>query len=290
MCPHGCGTLQRLVGVKPVGGFIGVPEFGLRRQDPELFGIARSQYLFDPAGNPPPPLTDYGRALRAARQSSFNIEKSGARMRTFCPRPDSSQPLKLEKAHLKDVATARRAPTECLVVAGMGNGQAEQLYLMHEFTTDILRIQVRANRVGQCVLTSAAYSRVQHLNDEGEKKKAQTILVWSLSQALCTAAARLLEIDPRELGFTFRFSPGDTLLSREIILFDTAPGGAGYCYQVFERLQELFETAVRVLECPNDCEDSCYSCLRSFDNQVFHSRLNRHYVLEGLMRFIQENW
>jgi hypothetical protein len=47
---------------------------------------------------------------------------------------------------------------------------------------------------------------------------------------------------------------------------------------------------VRVLECPNDCEDSCYSCLRSFDNQVFHSRLNRHYVLEGLMRFIQENW
>jgi hypothetical protein len=40
-------------------------------------------------------------------------------------------------------------PLECLVVPSMGNGQAEKHFLMREFTTDILRVQIIENENGK---------------------------------------------------------------------------------------------------------------------------------------------
>jgi hypothetical protein len=289
-CPNGCGVLVSLSAVRPLGGFVGQVETGLARQDPDLFALARSQFLFDPAGNPPPELKLMGVAVGAARQTSFNVEKSGARMRTFAPRPDSDQSLELGIANLRDVGMPGGQHSECLVLPPKANGSMHKLFMMHEFTTDILRLQIRENQVGRSLLCSSTYSAAVDLGDDGEKKKAATILLWTLSQALAIGGARLLQIDPREIAFTFRHAPNGALLSREVILFDTAPGGAGYCNQLYEDLGEVFRAAIEVLDCKEYCGDSCYACLRSFDNQAIHARLNRTYVLEGLREFVHANW
>jgi hypothetical protein len=289
-CPNGCGALVSLCSVRPLGGFVGRVERGLARQDPELFSVARSQFLFDPAGNPPLELKPNGVGLSAVRQSSFNIEKSGARMRIFVPRPDGDQSLELGKANLRDVGMPGNQLYECLVVPSESNGPRDKYFLMHEFTTDILRLQVKDNAVGKLLLSSDSYLKAAHSDDDGEKRKANTILVWTLTQALAIGGARVLQIDPREIAFTFRCATNDALLSREAILFDTAPGGAGYCDQLYEDLRGLLEASVDILDCKEACGDSCYACLRSFENQAIHSRLNRHFVLEGLRKFVAANW
>lgn len=289
-CPNGCGILVSRLAVKPLGGFAGKFEPGLARQDPEIFLVRGSQYLFDPHGNPPPPYESHGKALRAARQSSFHIERSGARMRMFSPRPDVDKGLTLKKVLLCDVAASGRQQVECLVLPELGTGSAETVYLMHEFTTDILRLQIEDSKIGRLLLSSESVRRAFETADEAEREKAETIFLWTLGQALCTGGARLLQIDPHELAFTFRRTTGTILLSREIILFDTASGGAGYCDQLYENLKGLFSRAEEVLECNKECGDSCYSCLRSYENQATHARLNRTYVLDGLRAFSAENW
>jgi hypothetical protein len=179
---------------------------------------------------------------------------------------------------------------ECLVLPELGSGAAENVYLMHEFTTDILRLQIEDSKVGRLLLVSEPLRYALQSDDQAEKEKAETVFLWTLGQALCTGGARLLQIDPNELAFTFRRAPGNLLLGREIILFDTASGGAGYCDQLYENLKGLFNEAARVLDCKESCGDSCYSCLRSYENQVAHARLNRSYLLEGLRAFDAENW
>jgi len=289
-CPNGCGMLVSRMAVMPLGGFAGKFEHGLIRQDPEVFLVRRSQYLFDPRGNPPPPYESHGRAIRAARQSSFHIHRSGARMRMFSPRPDFDKGVTLKRALLRDVAAPGRQPVECLVLPELGSGAAENVYLMHEFTTDILRLQIEDSKVGRLLLVSEPLRYALQSDDQAEKEKAETVFLWTLGQALCTGGARLLQIDPNELAFTFRRTPGNLLLGREIIVFDTASGGAGYCDQLYENLKGLFNEAAQVLDCKESCGDSCYSCLRSYENQVAHARLNRSYVLEGLRAFDAENW
>jgi hypothetical protein len=47
----------------------------------------------------------------------------------------------------------------------------------------------------------------------------------------------------------------------------------------------IFEDALRVLEtCPDNCDRSCYRCLRSFRNKFEHDLLDRH-VGASLLRF-----
>jgi hypothetical protein len=161
---------------------------------------------------------------------------------------------------------------------------------MHEFTTDILRLHLRKSTVGNLLLSSRPFRDAYGNVDPSERKKAETILLWTLGQALASGGARLLGIDPHELAFTFRRATEELLLNTEVILFDTASGGAGYCDQLYDNLNLLFARAADVLECSGECGDSCYSCLRSYDNQAFHARLNRFYLVEGMRKFNSGNW
>lgn len=160
---------------------------------------------------------------------------------------------------------------------------------MHEFTTDILRLQF-IEAASPVILSATDTQKVMQLIDEEERSKALTVFRYTLGQALTNAAARNLQIDPRELDFTLRFVPSGAALNTEFILFDTAPGGAGYASKCFDEpdLLQVFANAVRLLRC--DCGDSCYGCLRSYSNQWMHARLNRKFVLDGLEKFNEANW
>ena len=102
----------------------------------------------------------------------------------------------------------------------------------------------------------------------------------TVSEALAKAACQLLEIEPGELMAEFRpaLTPdGARGLEAEIFLYDTLPGGAGFASQLVDCGQELFQQAHHLMaSCPEECDASCYRCLRSFKNKVEHSLLDRH--------------
>ncbi|MGO8735194.1 MAG: DEAD/DEAH box helicase [Terriglobia bacterium] len=287
-----CGGQNRTCRVVvPKGGFLGQVPRRPPTLDPTLFELQTSEVIFDPAADPPPPMEKRGRFVFAARQSAGQM--TDARMRMFSPRPAFESGLELVESLEMDVADPARAQSLCLVLpnraAPVARGQVRDYYLMHEFTTDILRLQFTSAAEGT-VLSAGPLQDVLKSDDQEERAKARTIFLYTLGQALTTGAARHLQIDPAELEFTLRFIPGDAALKTELIVFDTAPGGAGNASKCFEEeeLRGVFRRALDVLSC--QCGDSCYECLRSYGNQWMHARLNRQYVLPGLKSFIGANW
>ena len=129
---------------------------------------------------------------------------------------------------------------------------------------------------------------------------ATDVALRSVSEALAKAASLLLEIEPGELMAEYRpaLTPaGRQGLEAEIFLYDTLPGGAGFAAQLIDRGNELFRLAQKLMQdCPENCNSSCYRCMRSFKNKFEHVLLDRHvgyellfYLLSGkLPRFNQK--
>lgn len=115
------------------------------------------------------------------------------------------------------------------------------------------------------------------------------VALRTVAEALTIAATARLEIEANELQAEFRpaLTPwGGQGREAEIYLYDTLAGGAGFAQQVSELGREIFELALDRLEnCPADCEESCYRCLRSFRNRFEHTQLDRH-VGAGLLRYL----
>ena len=113
-----------------------------------------------------------------------------------------------------------------------------------------------------------------------------TVALRTVSEALAKAASQLLEIEPGELMAEFRpaLTPaGISGLEAEIFLYDTLPGGAGFSSQLADHGLELFRLALYLMKtCPENCDASCYRCLRSFKNKFEHSLLDRHVGVELL--------
>ncbi len=115
----------------------------------------------------------------------------------------------------------------------------------------------------------------------------------TVCEALAAAACRLLEIETGEILAEFRPALNDsgaagTLV--EVFLYDTLAGGAGFSPQMVPRAKELFATALKLLEgCPEDCDASCYRCLRSFRNKLDHGQLDRHVGAQLLRHVVDGN-
>lgn len=118
------------------------------------------------------------------------------------------------------------------------------------------------------------------------------VALRTVSEALAKAACRLLEIEPGELLAEYRpaLTPGGLSgLEAEIFIYDTLPGGAGFASQLPATGLDIFREALRLVKtCPQNCDASCYRCLRSFKNKFDHSLLDRHvgaqlleYLLNG---------
>jgi ATP-dependent helicase YprA (DUF1998 family) len=112
------------------------------------------------------------------------------------------------------------------------------------------------------------------------------VALRTLSEAVAKAGSEMLEIEPGELMAEYRPSltaEGREGLKAEIFVYDTLPGGAGFSSQLVERGVELFENALQLMKtCPENCDASCYRCLRSFKNKFEHNLLDRHVGAELL--------
>jgi ATP-dependent helicase YprA (DUF1998 family) len=112
------------------------------------------------------------------------------------------------------------------------------------------------------------------------------VALRTVSEAVAKAGSQMLEIEPGELMAEYRPSltpEGRDGLKAEIFLYDTLPGGAGFSSQLVDRGIELFERALQLMKtCPENCDASCYRCLRSFKNKFEHILLDRHVGAELL--------
>lgn len=62
----------------------------------------------------------------------------------------------------------------------------------------------------------------------------------------------------------------------DFFLYDTLSGGAGYATQVSRVMNELLKETLHILDaCPEQCERSCYRCIRTYANRILHPKLDR---------------
>lgn len=116
-----------------------------------------------------------------------------------------------------------------------------------------------------------------------------SVALRTISEALTLAAADLLEIERGEVEAEFRpamTQAGEQGSEAEIYMYDSLSGGAGFSRQAGSRGKQLFRKTLDKLEnCSENCDASCYSCLRSFRNRRVHPRLDR-FVGSSLLRYV----
>jgi hypothetical protein len=129
--------------------------------------------------------------------------------------------------------------------------------------TPVLRNRILAARETTDVMLLDFTDCLQHL-------AADETLMTTLAYAFRNAAARLLELDMRELGVLI-VPTGSAGSTHGVVLYDNVSGGAGHVRELMVQGPELIRTARQVLfvdeEHHQRCETGCLDCLLSFDAQ-----------------------
>ncbi|RIK52136.1 MAG: hypothetical protein DCC57_10250 [Chloroflexi bacterium] len=125
----------------------------------------------------------------------------------------------------------------------------------------------------------------------------------TLQPALKNAIQVLYQLEDSELAVEPLPTPDER---RQILLYESAEGGAGVLRQLFDRSQAMAEVARKALELchfdpdtgqdkrrgPNsrqDCEAACYDCLMSYANQPDHRLLDRLLIRDLLLQMAQSS-
>jgi len=130
--------------------------------------------------------------------------------------------------------------------------------------------------------------------------RATDVALRTVAEALTKAGCKLLGLEPGELQAEYRpalTDAGRDGCEAEIYLYDTLPGGAGFARRVGDLKKAVFDEALRILEdCPENCDRSCYRCLRSYKNKFEHDLLDRQvgasllrYALGGAIPALDDN-
>lgn len=147
------------------------------------------------------------------------------------------------------------------------NGTPHRLFLGTTFTSDLLLMRIS-------FVDSTAYDTSAPWVHDGLR---------TLAEALVIAASRLLDIDYNELMAGYRIVPSDKQGIADIYLFDSLSGGAGYSALAGKEVEILLDKIEEVLgHCSDNCDGSCYKCLRHYGNRFYHSSLDRYLALHLL--------
>ena len=118
------------------------------------------------------------------------------------------------------------------------------------------------------------------------------IALRTVCEALSIAATKILDLESGEVQAEFRpalSEGGNSGQKIEIYLYDTLPGGAGFSPKIGEQKIAVFREALKILKyCPDDCDRSCYRCIRSYKNKFEHNFLNRK-LGSDLLSYLIEN-
>ena len=155
------------------------------------------------------------------------------------------------------------------------NGSPRHVYLGYAFRTDVFLMHASLRAPFVCKMTDT------------QGQPPLRAACQSLVNALALTSASVLGIDQRELqsGFRLRRDENDEALV-DIYLYDTLTGGAGYSKLVGENSAEIFEKTMGDLD-SCDCDSSCTKCLRTYQNRMSHSVLDRH-LASQLGRYMRD--
>jgi len=151
-----------------------------------------------------------------------------------------------------------------------GSMQIKPVDLANEFKTDALQIRF-----------SQLSSPPPEIDDR---------VFWiSFVSSFLNGVSRLLNIDLNDLAATYNRVPDTDNNEAELVIYDRIPGGAGYLPRIIENFKEcLLKTLDIVKNCSDpactDLESSCYTCLRTYNNQFDWDNLQRKPVIDWLSK------
>jgi len=161
------------------------------------------------------------------------------------------------------------------------DGELLELHLSYSWDSDVLIFEVHH---------PASYNpNVDAERPFGPVDTENADFLKTLKNALSAGAEIVLQCELGELrGFERKITLKEGGLKREIIFYDSVPGGAGYLKKFAEKLPIIAKAAYDLLtEC--ECTSSCYRCLRTYYNQREHSFLDKQRVLGFLKILMNES-
>jgi len=176
------------------------------------------------------------------------------------------------------------------------DGWYEHIHLGHEFRSDLLKLRFTPALnpppppLFGTVLHLDAGGEI-HSDTDGDHSHSAVPLTgagfWrSLTYALLAAAAQVIDVPRTELDGLFRPVEESRMGAAEIVIYDNVPGGAGYSKRIAERFPTVLQRAFQFVESCS-CSSSCYECLRTYTNQIFHHELDRHSVATFLRPIVE---
>ena len=118
---------------------------------------------------------------------------------------------------------------------------------------------------------------------------ATHIALRTISEAITKAACSRMDLELNELQAEYRPAlnlNGQAGMEAEIYIYDTLPGGAGFVRRIGQLGVSIFDDALKIMnECAENCDRSCYRCLRSYKNKFEHDLLDRN-LGSSLLRFL----
>ena len=146
--------------------------------------------------------------------------------------------------------------------------ELERFSLGYRFKTDVIRLKI------DMPLLSGA-----NAHDEA----------YSILQAIILSACKELNIEQSEIAgcLQYYYNKGENY---SYILYDKTPGGAGHVKRLNNK-DSIYHVLVNAMnlaqKCHNCDEDSsCYSCLRTYQNQKHHDIIKRNYVFNYLCQIL----
>jgi ATP-dependent helicase YprA (DUF1998 family) len=185
---------------------------------------------------------------------------------------------------------SRQIPHNHPITGSSCEGWPEPTHLGHKFRSDLLKIRFTPASKPQSL-----FGLVTHL-DGGREIHCDTDLnepvngapFWrSLTYSLLAAAAQIIDVPRSEIDGLFSPLEQSPEKIAEIIIYDNVPGGAGYSRRIANQFSEILQRTYQLVNSCS-CSSSCYDCLRTYTNQVFHHELSRHLVSEFLSPIVED--
>ncbi len=152
------------------------------------------------------------------------------------------------------------------------NGRNEYIHLAHRFTSDLLKI-----RFSDAAQALPLYQTAVSSDDDNKISGDVGLPFWrSLTYAFLAAAADVIDVSRSELDGLFRpieNRPG----MAELIIYDNVASGAGHSKKIGEQFLDVLKSTLELVSSCS-CSSSCYDCLRTYTNQMYHDQLDRFAV------------
>ena len=177
--------------------------------------------------------------------------------------------------------------------AASENGLASETELPESFREGHLRLRGGKEQDGVSQCKGAGFAIQRNLSLGGSRatdvfelqlaglREDDTAL--SIGVALRAAFCRLNGIEDREVDVVARPTRAtDGTIQQSIFLYDLANGGNGFVASLRDQVAISLKEAVEILNCANECDTACHSCLLNFGTQYDWTKLNRVKALNFL--------